>query len=56
MSFENYIPVPVEFNFTCDCGSNKIEYRKPENDGCFDDTQYKCLSCNRTWWVDGIDS
>jgi hypothetical protein len=26
------------------------------HDGAYEDAQYECLACGRTWWVDGIDS
>lgn len=26
------------------------------HDGAYEDSQYECLACGRTWWIDGIDS
>lgn len=47
----------VNPRFKCKCGSKKIKYRIHESsDGGHEDINYKCLECNHSWWVDGIDS
>jgi hypothetical protein len=34
-----------------------LRYRIWEShDGAYDDYQFRCETCGRTWWVDGIDS
>lgn len=39
------------------CDSTKIKYRLWESsDGGHEDIQYKCLSCNHHWWVEGCDA
>lgn len=43
-------------NFVCrKCGSNDIWYRR-----ClctdFEDIEYVCHGCKRTWWVEGADA
>lgn len=40
------------------CGDpDHIDYRIWESsDGGFEDTQYKCVTCGLTWWVDGPDA
>ena len=57
MTEKKFKKVPLEYNFKCrKCNSTDIEYRIPDNDGCYEDYEYHCLSCNRYWWVDGADS
>lgn len=48
-------PVP---NAQCiRCRSTKVVYRSWESsDQAYDDTKYRCLDCNHTWWVESIDS
>ncbi len=35
----------------------KVQYRVHESsDGAYEDCQYRCTKCGRSWWVDGPDS
>lgn len=44
-------------DYRCKCGSNDIWYRKWESsDGAYDDIQYKCYTCGRIWWYEGLDA
>jgi DNA-directed RNA polymerase subunit RPC12/RpoP len=44
-------------NFKCKCGSKNIMFREWESScGGFEDTQYKCMTCNYQWWVESSDS
>lgn len=39
------------------CSSPHVQYRVWESsDGGYEDYQYRCAECQRTWWIDGIDS
>lgn len=39
------------------CKSDNVEYREWESsDGGHVDYNYHCNECNKTWWIDGIDS
>ena len=39
------------------CGGKNVRYRTHESsDGGYEDDEFKCLDCRKTWWVDGIDS
>lgn len=40
------------------CGTvGRIERRLWESDdGGHEDVKYRCLACERTWWVDGPDA
>lgn len=44
--------------FTCrKCGQARVEYRVwDSNCGGYEDTQYRCLACGRTWWVESADA
>jgi len=40
-----------------DCKSKNVEYRTLKSScGGYEDYNYKCLDCGKTWWIDGIDS
>jgi predicted SprT family Zn-dependent metalloprotease len=59
-------PVPGEYtsewkatgySFKCKCGSTNVVWRAWESHcGGYDDVQYKCLDCNKKWWVESSDS
>lgn len=54
--YKDFKLVPEKYNFKCrKCNSTDVEYRTVETSDCQEDYQYHCLSCNRYWWVDGID-
>ncbi len=39
------------------CGSHEHFYRIWESsDGAFEDERHECRACNKSWWIDGIDS
>lgn len=39
------------------CDKPDVHYRIWESHcGGWEDCQYRCLGCGRSWWVDGIDS
>lgn len=39
------------------CGSDDVWYREWESScGGYEDEQYECRACKKTWWVDGADS
>lgn len=43
--------------FRCRCGSKNIMFRLWESScGGYDDVNYKCLDCERVWWVESSDS
>lgn len=33
-----------------------VDYRLVEDAEGHEDVNYRCTACNKTWWVDGIDS
>jgi len=37
------------------CGAKTVLYRVWSN-GAYEDDKYKCTTCGKIWWVDGIDS
>ncbi len=40
-----------------DCGQPKILWRMWESHcGGYEDYQYKCENCGKSWWVEGPDS
>lgn len=38
------------------CGGHVVYRVWESHDGGYEDYQYHCEDCDRTWWVDGIDS
>lgn len=42
----------------CQCGDGEqLEYRVVESScGGYEDYQYRCKACGKTFWVDGVDS
>jgi hypothetical protein len=50
-----FLPVPVPCRH---CGvSGQVVYRNWESDcSSYDDAKFHCRACEKTWWVEGIDS
>jgi len=41
----------------CTCGSKDVKYRIHESScGGYEDAEYHCMDCDKTWWVDGPDA
>jgi DNA-directed RNA polymerase subunit M/transcription elongation factor TFIIS len=39
------------------CKEDKLFYMELKSScGEYEDTKYKCFSCKKYWWIDGIDS
>lgn len=58
-TFDEWKPTkPENPEFKCPaCGSDNVWYRKWDSScGGFEDLNYECRGCKKTWWVDGIDS
>ena len=48
---------PENPNFKCrKCGSDDVWYERVDDDFGHEDLRYECHGCNRSWYVDGIDS
>ena len=51
------LPGGAEGPWPCSrCGGTRVRYRTWESrDGAYEDVQYECPDCPRTWWVEGDD-
>lgn len=48
---------PAEGALCRSCKAPDVMYREWESScGGYEDYNYKCRACGRSWWVDGIDS